>query len=378
MNQKMTSNIKYLVISDVHLGHHRTTTKEIIRHLDIFFSQYRVSDLSGIDILFIAGDLFDRLLDFNADDIYEITAWLNRLMRYCGRNKIKLRILEGTPSHDWKQSAIANTLLPILDIELDFKYISTLHIERMTDLELDILYVPDEWNSTTDTTLEQVKELLIANNLNQVDIAIMHGMFHHQCNWGLNNLHAHDAASYLGIVRHYISIGHIHSFSVNERIIAQGSFDRIGHNEEEPKGAVLITLDPLGDSYAFIENKEAKIYKTINIGNRDMESANKYIDKILAKLPELSYIRIKAKKQHPIYAAFEELKKRFLMFNFSKQSLDEDDEVPKSAEVQIEEYRPITITADNVITLILSEIQSKQSLDISQIELLRSELELKL
>lgn len=174
--------IRYIVMSDVHLGHRKNKTIDIIRNIGRFFNHY--ADRSDLDIIFIAGDLFDRLLDLPSDDSSEILAWAIQFIDYCSRNAIRLRILEGTPSHDWRQSRIFEKLISISNTDINFKYINTLSIEYMDDLGIHILYVPDEWSTTSEDTLSQVDELLKKNDLQQVDIAIMHGMFEYQMlNW---------------------------------------------------------------------------------------------------------------------------------------------------------------------------------------------------
>ena len=141
------TDISYLVISDIHLGHKRNQTTDILHNLDNFFDFYSdTCSYKDLDIIFIAGDMFDSLLDFSGTEIHEIIVWLDKLMRFCGKHKIKLRVLEGTPSHDWKQSKIVDTMHNMMYFftSADIKYIDTLYIEHIKDLELYILYVPDE------------------------------------------------------------------------------------------------------------------------------------------------------------------------------------------------------------------------------------------
>jgi hypothetical protein len=177
-------DITCLSISDIHLGHKRNTTQEMIYNLDVFFDHFTSkSQFSTINIIFIAGDLFDSLLDVSSKDIHEVALWLGRLMNFCSRFNIKLRILEGTPSHDWQQSRIADTIYDLINKPLDFRYIDTLHIEYLKDYDAHILYVPDEWTASTDLTLFQVQGLMSEMNLTQVDIGVMHGMFDVQCKW---------------------------------------------------------------------------------------------------------------------------------------------------------------------------------------------------
>lgn len=375
----MKKALRYLSLSDIHLGHKKTSTTEIIRNLDHFFDHYKsTSQFSNLDIVFIVGDLFDDLLDLSGEDIHEITLWLSRLMHFCARFKIALRILEGTPSHDWKQSKIAETVSKVITVPLDFKYIDTLHIERHEELQVDILYIPDEWTSSTELTFHQVQTLMKEMRLESVDLAMMHGMFGYQLRNVPGNIQKHSEANYLSIVKHFINIGHIHSFSTFDRIIAQGSFDRIAHGEEEPKGAVLCTIEPNGEGhFSFIENKGAKLYKTIELRNKDLEKSLNTIERQLGKLRENSYVRIKAAKDHPVYIAFDEVKLKFPMYYFTKMSLEEEEQNnyllidPLTDSVP---YTPVTITPENIVPLLMAEVQGKYSLDETRLKLLESSL----
>lgn len=374
----MIDRIKYLTISDIHLGHNKNKTREIIDNIDKFL--YVNNDFKDLDIIFIAGDLFDTLLDLSNDEISMIMGCLSKLMWFCGVNNIKLRILKGTPSHDWNQSKVAESVYKLSRVNIDFKYIDTLFIEYVKDLQLHILYVPDEWTSSTELTFNQVQQLLKDNNIEQVDIAIMHGMFNYQLRNVPGNIQKHNEADYLNIVKHYINIGHIHTYSHYERIIAQGSFDRLSHGEEEPKGGVVceITSDH-NDIFYFIENKTAKIYKTIELKSKDLESSIKKIDKIVTKLPVESYVRIKANKDHPLYSAFDNLKLKYPFVYFSKTSIEDEEEqyILINTNNQItDDYIPLTITRENYKELLLKEINLKYKLTDNQFTILNKALEI--
>ena len=52
--------------------------------------------------------------------------------------------------------------------------------------------------------------------------------------------------------------------SIQERIVAAGSFERLAHGEEEPKG-YLVAKDR---TYTFIPNTDAYIYKNITLRSK--------------------------------------------------------------------------------------------------------------
>lgn len=352
--------IKYLVISDVHLGHPRNKTHEILKSLDIFFNYF--SNYTDLDILFIAGDLFDGLIDNYTTEYQDVVLWIHRLMSYCSRNNIKLRVLEGTPSHDWGQCTIFDTLYNVSNIKLDLKYITQIHIEYMEDLNLHILYVPDEATESPDVTYSHVTKLLQDNSIDKVDISIMHGMFGYQIPQ-IKSLQSHDEYKYLSITKYYIHIGHVHIHSEYDRIIAEGSFDRLSHNEEEDKGGVLATIDTTTNQmeYKFIVNKNSKVFKTVSITRcKDLDSAIVRLDKEILKLPVDSYVRIRSPKDSVIYQGFDELKKRYVDYNLSKKSDDEKDTLHVTLDTNMDdlEYKSITITSSNIYNLITNEVST--------------------
>lgn len=366
----MNRVLRYLVLSDIHLGHKRNKTESIIASLNALIDRcYQRDDL---DIIFLAGDVFDSLLDFPDEEVGLITLWVCRLMEYCSVKNVKLRVLEGTPSHDWGQSKIFLSVQQVSKLKIDLQYVTTLSIETMVDWDLTILYVPDEWTTSADKTLEQVKQLMNDQQLDQVDIAIMHGNFGYQLVAQAVHAPRHDEHEYLRLVRHYISIGHFHTSSVYERILAQGSWDRLAHGEEEAKGCMECVIRPDGnDEFYFIENTQAKRFVTLVLKAKDIDATIQYIGKKTKSLPIDSYVRLKASKHHPALIGFDELKKHFPFFYLSKLTLEEEEDLQRKDlidEVCSDEskYVPITITSDNLQTLLFDEIRDKYQLSVAQ------------
>jgi hypothetical protein len=359
--------IRTVTISDIHLGHKRNPTLGIIQALDAFFKNYIGR---GVDILFLAGDVFDQLLDLPSDEVAEITMWAHRLIEFCEREKIKLRILEGTPSHDWKQSAIFVTAHTAMRSKCDFKYIDTLHIEHMEDFGLHVLYVPDEWHSSTERTFKDVQALMQKEGLSKVDLAIMHGSFAYQLPAAAMKSPKHSEHDYLSIVKYFICIGHVHTHSIFERILAQGSFDRLAHGEEEAKGGIECVIYPDGTfEHFFIENKMAKTFKTFTLRGKDIDDAISMIANRTKNFLPNSYVRIRAPKDHPAIIGFDEFKKRFPHFVVTKITPEEEELENHSLVDDLEQdsdYVPITITRENITSMLMEEINSKHSLTAAQ------------
>ena len=353
-NNYVIKALHLAVISDIHLGHKRNSTSEIIANLRCAIPDD--AKTSELDILFLAGDVFDDLLNLPDTDVLEISAWIVNLLYICKKHGILLRILEGTPSHDWKQSQLFLMLEKITNSGADVKYISDLSIEYIERFGINVLYVPDEWDSP-ENTLKQVHELLRAKGLEKVDYAIMHGQFEFQLPAHVK-APKHDSASYLAIVKELIFIGHVHLHSRYDRIIAQGSFDRLSHGEEGAKGHVraVVYLDGRKD-IIFVENTTAKKFVTIKVTDMNLDDSLAMIDDNVLTLPDKSHVRIEANYDHPLFTSMEVLVRRNPMFTWTKLPREQE----KDDEVFVEDnsvFVAITITKENLPALLLERVAS--------------------
>lgn len=365
----MTKPIKMAIFSDIHLGNSRNKAKKIIEALDAAFPDNE--ETGELDFVFLAGDVFDRELTFPNEDVVDIQLWADRLLRICAKRNIILRVLEGTPSHDWKQSVCFENILKLTHYPVNFKYVSQLSIEHVDKFGINILYIPDEWGITAQDTLNQVHKLLEVNNLTQVDYGIFHGQFDYQATWenkdATKDTISHDSEKYLSIVKHYIFIGHIHTHSSNDRIVAQGSFDRLGHGQEEPKGHVRAVIDNDDRKFFFVENKQARVYKTIDCKNMELQETLEYIKKKVDKLPEMSCVRIMAEPLHCIFTNMNLLIQMYPTVIWSKVVKVKKEKKQLLLEKPKHEAA-ITISKENVSMLIKNRM-IKSNTDSGQIDL---------
>ena len=86
----------------VGLGHTRTNTFHVVDNLRKALPDNE--ETAKLDLILLAGDIFDHLLTLPQEEVDEIQAWITELLAICAKYNILLRVLEGTPSHDWKQS----------------------------------------------------------------------------------------------------------------------------------------------------------------------------------------------------------------------------------------------------------------------------------
>ena len=346
--------IQYLLLSDIHGGHNRTPTDFITSNLRSYFIKYK-KKIENVDIIFISGDTFDRLLAINSPDSIIMYNWLTELVNFCSKHGIKLRILEGTPSHDWKQVKLLYEIINKFNIDVDFKYVENIEIENMVirDLELSVLYIPDEIKDNAEEIWKEVTKTLEENNMDKVDLIVMHGAFKYQI--PIKNLDfLHDENRYISITNYLINIGHVHNHSEFDKILCPGSFDRLTFaDENDKKGGWLVRLYEDGNvEKEFLENTTAMVFKTI-----DLTKEASQINKILKHIPDYSNIRLLVNKDDSIKELVNELQFKYPNKRFIIKDIDKKD----SKEINInkdnkKELFKFKINKDNIKNLIIEEI----------------------
>lgn len=346
--------LKIACVSDIHIGHRKNPAREIVANLYQAFPDN--AETAELDILCLAGDVFDDLLTAPNEAFDESDPWLAYLLRLCAKHDIWLLVLEGTPGHDWKQMERILTLERMLQTGAKIKYVKTLSIEYFDDLGIHALFVPDEWNPTAEKTLEEVDELLRAKGIEQVDYAFMHGQFEYQLP-PVVKAQKHSSQEYLKRVKHLIFIGHVHTHSRYDRIIAQGSFDRLAQNEEGPKGHVRATCWDTGDyDVQFVENTNAKRFLTVHCLGLSLEEILAHVDREAANLPEGSHVRVLADADNPILTNMEVLIRRYPLFFWTKKANDIEEQAPQVSEDEEQVYVPIALTKDNLAGMLMERI----------------------
>lgn len=351
---------KFAVVSDIHLGHKRNDTTELIHQLKVAFPDN--TETGELDIIFIAGDLFDRLLDLANLSVAEIQLWMAYMVRLCSTRDIKLRILEGTASHDWKQSEMFMTVASSLGLPIDIQYIKTVHIEYMEAFGINILYMPDDWNHDHNDTLLEIKELMASKGLKTVDLGIFHGNFEYQLPPAAKSAPRHDSSEYLNLVDGLIFIGHIHTFSCFHHIYAQGSFGRLNHNEEEAKGHCRATVrDDKSWDVKFVENKLARKYLTIKVDDLSLDDVIKRVHKVCAAIPDDSCVRLQGAKDHPAMHDLASFVRLYPTMNWTKDPKKKDQADEKGqlspSEILALHYTPVHIDRHNVVDLVMERIR---------------------
>jgi DNA repair exonuclease SbcCD nuclease subunit len=361
----MTNKLRIASFSDIHLGASRTTTPEILAGLYDAFDKNRLFE--NIDVLIIAGDLFDRLLEVNNEHLTSIIVWMSYVIRQCERKDITLLVLAGTKSHDRDQNELWVSTARAMRSSCKLHYANTLSIEYFKDWDMNVLFVPDNLNPDSSVTWAELEELMEAKGLKKVDFAVMHGQFQHQLPEFISEKSpaTHKNSNYLNIVEHYIFVGHIHTHSVYDRILAQGSFDRMAHGEEEPKGFLMAEINLRGnvsdDWFTFIPNPRAKKYITINCMGLELDQALVKIAQEIEILSDGEYARIEAEKTSPIFSNMEEVMKMAPLVKWSTLKRDLEQEAQEKvidAQPELQEWKPIRVDKTNIVEVVQAELAS--------------------
>lgn len=340
-------SIKGASISDIHLGHLKTPTKLIASNLDTAFADNAAT--AELDIIFLAGDIFDRMLQVPEEDAYTARAWVYRFLCTCEKHGIIVRALEGTPRHDRRQSRMFEEVIALTGLKLDFKYVDILTIEHIEALDINVLYIPDEWRHDPSETFAEVQQALANKMLTQVDFAIMHGCFEFQLpDVESVRRSAHRTENYLPLVKHFVFIGHHHVFSQYENIVAHGSFDRLVHGEEAPKGHVRFEIRDDSKTITFVENKGAMDYRTVKVHGLSYEEVVETIRSL--KLRDGSHVRISGGILDYGIRMIRHVRKDFPEFHIRPDV----DKTKKEAVVAVRttSYEPVQVSSNNVVGMV--------------------------
>lgn len=347
--------MKYIVTSDIHLGHSKTPTKHIIHS---FKNTILTHSNSDIDILFISGDLFDKLLDLNSKEVQYIIEFFNYLLNYCLQHDILLRVLEGTPGHDWQQSNLLVKLNDIRQHKCNLKYFKALDIEHIDRVDKYVLYIPDEWTNTHSELEAQIKQKLNEHNITNVDIAILHGQFKYQLVGKKYSGFHFEEQYFLNLVKGYIHVGHYHIYSFLDRIIANGSLERLAHGEESDKGYVRVH----DNSYTFMPNEFSYTYKTLNI---TPSITIEKLDRLIYKYDKGSYIRLLMSREHPFNISFNEIKAKHLDYNLKKLIKEDYAEETSVAYILLDNHLDLSdryVLEANIYDKLIETVYSKYTL----------------
>lgn len=353
-----TLTFKWLWVQDVHFGVPSVPVGAVSQS---FKMVYEAAKRRGIRKLVIGGDLTDRPLELTNDYGSEFVQFVIWLLNDAEQNDIEIIVIEGTPSHDWKQARILEQLRESINSKAKLVYISVLSIVNLDGFG-NVLIVPDQWRSSTETTLLEVKTLLREKNLEQVDWAFMHGSFDYQVPVFLRSrLDLHKSDEYLKIVKKGIFIGHEHTRSSHFKINCAGSLERTKHGQEEEKGGLYIEELVNGKVHVeFIRNSKAQIFKDILVDDLTPEQILSKIEKEGVNLEQFANIRLVATKDADVHNEFiKKYKQIYPEVKWSFKNMSSKEESQTLTEVELIEFSKVNLDTNTIKELLISRLADK-------------------
>lgn len=255
--------MKLLQATDVHLGVAGVPTQQIYDGFEqTVYSQPKFRD---VDALVFTGDVYDEALDHAGEEAVISQRFIHRTLTWCKENDVVCIVLEGTPSHDRRQSRWFTEINQLANIGATLYYFDKLTVKYIPELKKTFLAVPDEIAKPRIKADGMIKALLKEKNLSQVDVSLTHGYF--DFHLPKHEIEQGHSSSYFKKITKWVTLnGHIHTPSHRHGVLTGGSTGRYRHGEEEKKGFHLIELMSDGNyQVEFIENRVLTPFKTIDV-----------------------------------------------------------------------------------------------------------------
>ncbi len=351
--------MRILATSDHHTLHQTTPTHHILGNMSQFF--YKENDLKEVDLVLFGGDLMDKLVESPNPDLFKVKEWFKEFTDYCNSVKTKILLLEGTFYHEWGQPRHLVTVAPT---GFDYRYVDTIKVEFYPELDnLSILCVPDNLKGMTpEDVWDAALDVLKQNKLGGVDIVLFHQAFHDQLPTKMRDK-THDQSRWESICEYLILSGHIHTPSIVGKRHCMGSFDRISHGEEHPKGAYVVDLDKTNKTFnvTFWENKKALPYVTLKVEEdikaEELVSAlREFIRK--KNLPPFSQIRVKGGSADIVTPIIRIFEKEYTQYGFKAKNIKSADELVEEEVYSTGTYTGVSIVKENISTLLAKEAEA--------------------
>ena len=281
---------KFLWVQDVHFGTSALPPGVVAQSFKYVVD---VAIRKGINRIVIGGDITDQPLTLINDHASEYVVFVIWLLKTCEELGIEINIIEGTPSHDWKQARLFEQIKEALGLSTKLVYINTLSIIYLEGLG-NVLIVPDQWRTKATQTFTEILTLLKERELDKVDYAFMHGSFKYQMPKFLRTkLDLHDEEEFCKIVDKAIFVGHDHHRSNYKKIYCAGSLERSSHGQEEDKGAFFVEVLESGKPFVeFIKNIKAQVYRDLVVDGLDAQEILDKFFELGIDLEEPSHVRL--------------------------------------------------------------------------------------
>lgn len=256
-----------ICVGDIHFG--ALPANKLFSELNEGLINY-IKEINILDFVILDGDYYDKIISLDSLNAKYSISIIKTLMILSKEKNFKIRILQGTRSHDNDQLKILENLNK--DNIYDFKVIYEVTEEELFP-EVNVLYIPEEYMEKQ----EEYYKDTIYNKEKAYDMIFMHGMVTDAAFVGMNQTSENMSKcpiidTNILLERCYgpIIAGHIHTnMCIKKRFFYIGSYSRWRFGEEEDKGFYHVMYSPINKKFNmnFIKNENAEIYKTVTVNN---------------------------------------------------------------------------------------------------------------
>jgi len=261
------AKIKGLVIKDLHFGHKRS--EQMYSELQI------VKDYlnnNHVDILNINGDYFDRKLVATEPAIFFAVSFFSELVEICRKKNIKIRIIQGTRSHELNQ---LTTMFQhyLSDPTIDMKIFYQVAEEEL--LGLKFLYVPEEYLEDSEAYYKpfKTKHYNVMHGHGTWDFVHFAVMLNEEetqekSTNGTLSAPVFVYEEWANAIEGGLAIfGHIHKRQSHKNVFYGGSFTAWGYGDRSEKGFTTYEVDNETGKWTFEHhnNEKAPRYDVVSV-----------------------------------------------------------------------------------------------------------------
>lgn len=264
--------LKIVAAGDFHFGNPRIKPDELYEKIKKYF----YPEVLKSHLVLLTGDTYDQLTTVNSSANRYVAKFIKDLFTMSAKFGIQIRILHGTYTHDRDQVAIFNSLmLP----DTRAKVIDEIYAEEISDFrngnesitdKLRILYIPDNLPyKKSDDVIIHARKVFSLVGWQKADLVLGHGTFSHAlpCDVEHGPACMYTIEQFEDITEENapIVMGHIHTPSRKKNVYYCGSFERMSHGEEEPKGYFTFSRENDIWNAKFIRNEDATLFTTLTV-----------------------------------------------------------------------------------------------------------------
>lgn len=362
----MGNKFDVVAIADLHYG--KKNPLKLTEELNNDFFNH-LNNKDNIDLIVISGDLFDRVIRFNEPSGKQVLEFMKKLLDFTSDNKIELRLLKGTKTHDFNQLEVFRQDEEEYD---NFKIITTLDEEniKVNGKEVKVLYIPEEY---PDDKKEFYKDKIYNQKYNYYDLCFGHGMIdfvtfvpdEDDSENPVKSAPIMESSELMRVVKGPVVYGHIHDFhEYKDQIYYCGSYSRYSFKDTVNKGFLDIEyLNENDYNIKFIENSQAPTYLTVNMDEYETLSEQRKLEIINELRQENDYVRFKSSSKDDVdiikqlSSSDKNIKVQFNNKNIKEVKIDEEYQFILDDELDV----PETIVKFN-------DIKNDKKLDLSEVK----------